>query len=249
MSAANPRILVIAGTDSSGGAGLTRDTAMAMQLGCRVAPVVTAVTAQTSAALIWTQPVPVQGIEAQMTAALREAPVQAVKIGMLGSTEAAIVVAGLLPPGVPVVLDPVLKTSSGGQLGDRETLAPLLERTTLLTPNLMESAALSGCPETGTLPGLKHQAQALLATGPQAVLIKGGHGNGDVSTDHLFQHGRHWAYHAPRLQRGSRGTGCSPATAIACHLGWRLPLQDACQQAKTTVTDWLQEQQAGEKAD
>lgn len=255
-----PRILVIAGTDSSGGAGLTRDTAMAQRLGCSVAPVVTAVTAQTSTALTSLWPVPPEDIAAQITAALREAPVQAIKIGMLGTPEAARAVAELLPPEMPVVLDPVLKTSSGGTLGDLISLAPLLRRVTLLTPNLQESASLSGQPVSAALPDLQLQAKILMGwngktdpagssvqvahtSGPNAVLIKGGHAKGAISTDHLFQPGRHDAYHAPRLPHGHRGTGCALATAISCQLAQGHALEEACARAKTALTEWLVQQQ------
>lgn len=256
-----PRILVIAGTDSSGGAGLTRDTAMAQRLGCSVAPVVTAVTAQTSAALTSICPVPPEDIKAQIQTALCEAPVRAIKIGMLGATEAADVVAALLPPEVPVVLDSVLKTSSGGTLGDRTSLAPLLSRVTLLTPNLQESALLSGRPVSDAQPDLQRQAQILMGqfeteeppgsaaqvsckTGPKAVLIKGGHAQGATSTDHLFLADHHCTLNAPRLPQGHRGTGCALATAIACHLAHGHTLQKACALAKTVVTEWLFQHQA-----
>jgi hydroxymethylpyrimidine/phosphomethylpyrimidine kinase len=248
MSAdAEPRILVIAGTDSSGGAGLTRDTATATQLGCRVAPVVTAVTVQTGRALTCVSPVPARIIEAQICAALQDAPIAAVKIGMIGSDEAARAIARCLPPDVPVVLDPVLKTTSGGTLGSGQSLAPLLDRVTLLTPNLDESAVLSGRPTSDTPGALRRQADALLASGvhggPKAVLIKGGHGTGAQSRDHLFSRCSHEVFTAPRLAREMRGTGCTLATAIACNLAKGLTVSAACAEAKRTLTDWLRQAQ------
>ncbi|MEP2715046.1 hydroxymethylpyrimidine/phosphomethylpyrimidine kinase, partial [Pseudophaeobacter sp.] len=230
------RILVIAGTDSSGGAGLSRDIAMAASMGCSVSPVVTAVTVQTNAALIASHPVPPEIIGAQVRAAFApggESP-RAVKIGMIGTPEAARQLVQALPQGIPIVLDPVLKSSSGGELMTAETLRLLLERVTLLTPNLQESARLSAAfappdmnaaltqpstaeptqdPET-----LHWQADQLRATGVQAVLIKGGHGRGTDSTDHLYASAGHSSFAAPRLPVEKRGTGCSLATAIACAL-------------------------------
>ncbi|MDE4176146.1 hydroxymethylpyrimidine/phosphomethylpyrimidine kinase [Phaeobacter sp. PT47_59] len=242
MTAA-PRILVIAGTDSSGGAGLTRDTATAAELGCRVAPVVTAVTAQTSATLRCALPLPTPIIVEQMRASLDEAPVDAVKIGMLGTAEAALAIAAHLPPRVPVVLDPVLKSSSGGDLGHRQSLAPLWGRVSLLTPNLTESAALAQQPVSEDPDDLQRQAISLLGNasqpGPAAVLIKGGHGSRQECLDYLFRPGTVDVLRAPRQRQGARGTGCSLATAIACFLARGLPLATACEEGKHWLTQWL----------
>jgi len=240
-----PRILVIAGTDSSGGAGLSRDMAIATQLGCHVAPVVTAVTVQTNKALISVSAVPVDIIEAQICAARQDAPLAAIKIGMIGSAAAAHAIARCLPSDVPVVLDPVLKSTSGGSLGSRQTLAPLLGRVTLLTPNLSESATLSGQPASEDPAALQRQAHALMGdtvgTGPEAVLIKGGHGTGADSQDHLFSHHGHEVFSAPRFARGKRGTGCTLATAIACNLAKGMNISLACATSKGILTDWLRQ--------
>jgi hydroxymethylpyrimidine/phosphomethylpyrimidine kinase len=202
QGAACPRILVIAGTDSSGGAGLTRDTATATALGCHVAPVVTAVTVQTSQALSRISAMPVKMVHAQMAAALEEAPVAAVKIGMLGNAGIARAIAQGLPRDIPVVLDPVLKTSSGGLLGTGQSLAPLMEKVTLLTPNLSESAFLSGQPFSEEPEALRWHAEILMAAGstrgPEAILIKGGHASGEESRDHLFFADAHAVFAAPR---------------------------------------------------
>jgi hydroxymethylpyrimidine/phosphomethylpyrimidine kinase len=235
------RIMVIAGTDSSGGAGLSRDIAMAESLNCSVSPVVTAVTVQTNTALIATHPVPPAIIAAQIEAAFDvsgEIP-KAVKIGMIGAPEAALQVLQALPVGVPVVLDPVLKSSSGGVLMTLETLAPLLPRITLLTPNLEESAKLSNHTLSQNTGALAEQAQILLATGLGAVLIKGGHATGEKSLDHLFWRSGHKVYGAPRMARSKRGTGCSLATAITCGLAKGEPLQRACASAKIILGQWL----------
>ncbi|WP_278921085.1 bifunctional hydroxymethylpyrimidine kinase/phosphomethylpyrimidine kinase [Pseudophaeobacter profundi] len=254
------RVLVIAGTDSSGGAGLSRDTAMATTLGCEVVPVVTAVTVQTNQALQAIHPVPPQIISAQIRAAFddkRTAP-RAVKIGMIGSAEAARLLADTLPEGLPIVLDPVLKSSSGGTLMSLDSLTPLLRRVTLLTPNLEESARLSGLtpmprntenqcistqePPQDDLVLFRRQAQIIQAKGVAAVLIKGGHADGDCSVDHLFSPQApqgHRAYAAPRLPLQKRGTGCSLATALACSLAAGASLDQACTEAKAAVSAWL----------
>ncbi|MBE1297252.1 bifunctional hydroxymethylpyrimidine kinase/phosphomethylpyrimidine kinase [Phycobacter azelaicus] len=245
QGAACPRILVIAGTDSSGGAGLTRDTATATALGCHVAPVVTAVTVQTSQALSRISAMPVKMVHAQMAAALEEAPVAAVKIGMLGNAGIARAIAQGLPRDIPVVLDPVLKTSSGGLLGTGQSLAPLMEKVTLLTPNLSESAFLSGQPFSEEPEALRWHAEILMAAGstrgPEAILIKGGHASGEESRDHLFFADAHAVFAARRLPRGRRGTGCTLATAIACYLARGQSMEAACALGKRHVTDWLKQ--------
>lgn len=235
------RILVIAGTDSSGGAGLSRDVAMATTLGCAVAPVVTAVTVQTNAAVIAIQPIDPDLVAAQIRAAFdsKDTAPKAVKIGMLGTPEIAQAVARSLPLSLPVVLDPVLKSTSGGQLMPVAALAPLLRHVTLLTPNLAESALLSDSAETQDRQQLQVQARRLLALGPKAVLIKGGHGDGPCATDHLFHATGHQALSCPRLARGKRGTGCSLATAVACRLALGDELTTACHTAKNALFRWL----------
>ncbi|MBU2998604.1 hydroxymethylpyrimidine/phosphomethylpyrimidine kinase [Roseovarius nubinhibens] len=238
-------ILTIGGTDSSGGAGLTRDAQVARDLGLTPRPVVTAVTAQTDAGVIAIHPVPPAMIAEQIAAALATGPVGAVKIGMLGSLEAAEAVAQALADcPAPRVLDPVLKASSGGALGGPEMLRPLLPGLTLLTPNLAEAAELSGGAEAQNDTHREMQGAGILGLGVQAVLIKGGHGAGDESIDYLYGVGDPRSYAAPRLKRGRRGTGCSLATAIACHLARGESLPISCGAARRYVQRWLQEAQS-----
>ncbi|MCB4455860.1 bifunctional hydroxymethylpyrimidine kinase/phosphomethylpyrimidine kinase [Leisingera sp. McT4-56] len=229
-------ILAIGGTDSSGGAGLTRDTAMAAELAVTVRPVVTAVTVQTDAAVLGVHPCPPTTVADQVRAALATAPAPgAVKIGMLGSAEAAEAVDLALPAGLPIVLDPVLKASSGGTLMDADGFGALLRRAALVTPNLAELEVLAGAGGP-----VEVKAAALLAQGVQAVLVKGGHGTGTKSTDLLFTpDGAVIPLAAQRLPVSKRGTGCSLATAAACHLAQGAALPDACSKAKRAVHRWL----------
>ena len=234
------RILLIAGTDSSGGAGLTRDVSVAAALGVTVAPVVTAVTAQTHKGLDAAGLMPPDLVQSQIKAALETARPDAVKIGMLGSSAIAERVAATLADrNLPTVLDPVLKSTSGGTLLEGGLPKALLSMTTLITPNLPESAALTGLPEAADLAQITHQARALQALGARAVLVKGGHASGYDATDHLFDGQHHHAMSAPRLEVQKRGTGCTLATAIACHLALGHDLQTACALAKRHLHDWL----------
>ena len=229
-------ILAIGGTDSSGGAGLTRDTAMAAELGAILRPVVTAVTVQTNDAVLAIHPSPPQGVADQAYAALATPPAPgAVKIGMLGSAAVAEAVNATLPEDLPVVLDPVLKATSGGTLMEAGGFGALLRRAALVTPNLAELETLSGLGGS-----VEAQAAALLAQGVPAVLVKGGHGSGAESIDLLFTRcGAAASFAAPRLAVSKRGTGCSLATAIACLLAQGAGLEDACRRGKEAVHRWL----------
>ncbi|MDO6478605.1 hydroxymethylpyrimidine/phosphomethylpyrimidine kinase [Shimia thalassica] len=230
------QIMIIGGTDSSGGAGLTRDTATAHALGVSVLPVVTAVTAQTDWAVVDMALMPPDLIEAQISAGFAGGGPSCVKIGMLGTSVIAQVVAEALADcRVPIVLDPVLASTSGKSLLAGGLPQALIERADLITPNLVEAARLTGKEDAG----ISDQARALLDRGAGAVLIKGGHGQGRDAVDHLFDQQGHYAFTAPRLAKGKRGTGCTLATAIACLLAQGKALDVACGEAKSFVHGWL----------
>jgi hydroxymethylpyrimidine/phosphomethylpyrimidine kinase len=239
-------VLVIAGSDSSGGAGLTRDVRTLTRLHTRAACVVTAVTAQSDKRLEAVHVVPAELVRAQMTAALATCRVEAIKIGMLATRATVLAVSAALPAmTLPVVLDPLLASSSGGELLDeagRSALrAVLLPRTTLLTPNIPEAAALLGTGSARSEAELLQQAAALLALGPRAVLLKGGHGDGPEAADLLLAaHEPPRWLRAPRIDAQRRGTGCALASAIAAGLAAGLELVTACERAKQHVTRLLQ---------
>jgi hydroxymethylpyrimidine/phosphomethylpyrimidine kinase len=240
-------VLLIAGSDSSGGAGLARDVGTLTRLDTRALCVVTAVTAQSDAEVTAVHVVPAEVVRAQISAALATRRPEAVKIGMLATAETVRAVSAALPAAVlPTVLDPVLASSSGAELldsaGRAELCATLLPRVTLLTPNIPEAAALLGSRIARREADLLEQAAALLALGPQAVLLKGGHGEGPEASDLLLAAGAppHWL-RAPRASTARRGTGCALSSAIAAGLAAGLPLTAACERAKEHVTTLLQE--------
>jgi hydroxymethylpyrimidine/phosphomethylpyrimidine kinase len=239
-------VLLIGGSDSSGGAGLTRDVSTLTRLGARALPVVTAVTAQTDARVAAVHVVPAEMVAAQITAAFSARRIDAVKIGMLATRATVLAVAAALPDAAPpIVLDPVLVSSSGAELldgGGREALIGFLPRATLLTPNLPEAAALLGTALARSELQLLDQAAALLALGPAAVLLKGGHADGREASDLLMvsEEAPRWL-RAPRIAATRRGTGCALATAIAAGLGAQLALSEACERAKQHVTQLLLE--------
>jgi hydroxymethylpyrimidine/phosphomethylpyrimidine kinase len=186
-------------------------------------------------------------VRAQIAAAFATAHVDAIKIGMLATAATVQAVATSLPADCPpIVLDPVLMSSSGGQLLDRggqEALRTvLLPRATVLTPNIPEAAALLGTHCAQGEQDLLYQAAALRALGAAAVLLKGGHAEEPEATDLLLTADAtaHWL-RAPRINVERRGTGCALSSAIAAGLGAGLDIVVACTRAKQHVAQLLQQ--------
>jgi len=241
-----PAVLVIGGSDSSGGAGIARDLRTLADLATEAACAITAVTAQTHGQLLSVQHVPPESVRTQIRAALDSAAVRAIKIGMLGTAATVIAVAESVrrAGAIPIVLDPVLLSSSGGVLLDEEGRAEMRARlfplVTLLTPNLPEAASLCGAAPAVSREALFEQASALLASGARAVLLKGGHASGPQAEDLLLSgNGVPRWLSAPRLQAHRRGTGCALASAIAAGLAHGASLEEACRGAKGYVSSLL----------
>jgi hydroxymethylpyrimidine/phosphomethylpyrimidine kinase len=239
-------VLVIAGLDSSGGAGVVRDLYTLAHFGTAAACALTAVTAQSDAAVLAVQALPPQLVQAQIASALAARAIGAVKIGMLADGAVAAAVGAALPPRaqLPVVLDPVLAASSGARLldaaGERVLRTQLLGRATLLTPNLPEAAALLDTAPARSVTEQVRQAQALCALGPEAVLIKGGHGDGAEAVDVLVRASfAPREFRAARHVRGMRGSGCTLASAIAAALAAGVELGEACARARGYVLELL----------
>ncbi|MEX6506742.1 hydroxymethylpyrimidine/phosphomethylpyrimidine kinase [Jiella sp. M17.18] len=240
---ARPRVLVVAGSDSSGGAGIARDVATLAECGVPAALAVTAATAQTDRGVTAVHRVPPDIVAAQIAAALSGGQVRGVKVGMLGTADTVAAVADALRPfasQIPVVLDPVLAATSGRALlddaGQEALIEQLLPLTALLTPNLVEAAILSGIAPAADEAAMALQAEALLARGPRAVLIKGGHGTGPEAVDLLVRPGEPpLRLASPRRPGTMRGTGCRLASAIAAGLAHDLPLPEACRAAKARL--------------
>ena len=236
-------VLIVAGSDPSGGAGIVRDVATVTALGLRACIAVTAVTVQTDRAVRHVEAMPATLVAAQMEAALEAGNIGAVKIGMLPSVEAILAVAAVLArhPHLPVVVDPVLSASSGASLSADGGLAALrdhlLPLATLVTPNLPELARLTGRAEAQTASGALDQAAALLEGGTRAVLVKGGHADhGAEAIDLLVvPDAAPVAFRLPRLTGTMRGTGCMLSSAIAAGLAEGCDLASAIDRAKRLV--------------
>jgi hydroxymethylpyrimidine/phosphomethylpyrimidine kinase len=235
-----PIALTIAGSDSSGGAGIEADLKTFSALGVYGAAVVTAITAQNTKGVFGIHEVPAAFIVAQIDAVFADLDVGAVKIGMLPGAAAIDVVAEALDRHRPrnVVLDPVMVATSGERLlrTDAGRLRSLLSRVQLLTPNLLEAAALLDVAPACDDAGMRAQAEKLLAQGAAAVLIKGGHRSGPQSVDFLVEGGRCLRLAAPRVAtKNTHGTGCTLSSAIAAGLAQGLSLEAAAKQAKKYV--------------
>ena len=243
--AARPRVLVVAGLDPSGGAGLVADLEALAAAGATGWAVAAALTAQGPRGARGFEPVGVELLLAQVDALLegRERP-RAVKTGMLGSGAVARALAARLAEApltrVPLVVDPVLAASSGAPLLDpggrsaADALAPLLARARLATPNLPELAALTGDDVSDDDAAIR-AARRLPA---RAVLVKGGHRAG-APVDLLVERGRVTRFAGRRRAGTARGTGCRLASAIAAHLAAGAPLEVAVRRAKALVERYL----------
>ncbi|RUV82149.1 hydroxymethylpyrimidine/phosphomethylpyrimidine kinase [Mesorhizobium sp. M5C.F.Ca.IN.020.14.1.1] len=248
----DPHVLVVAGSDSSGGAGIARDIETLAAFGLRTCVAVTAVTVQTNDELRAIQPVSADLVAAQMRAAFDGNLLAAIKIGMLGTKEVVEAVASVLKdhPSVPAVLDPVLAASSGRALADDKAVA-ILKHTVLplccvVTPNLPELAVLAGTQEAVDELDILEQAGVLLDAGAPAVLAKGGHAAGDKSVDLLLRPGLPpLRFAAPRLNAKMRGTGCSLSSALAAKLALGAPLDEAARDAKMHVLRQLHRHVSG----
>ena len=233
------RILIIAGSDSGGGAGIQADIKTVTMLGGHAMTAVTAITAQNTTGVSAVHPVPAEMILAQIDSVVADIGVDAVKIGMIGSAFAAGQVAARLDrlkaaqPGIPIVFDPVMVATSGAALADDATVAAfgeLMDVATLATPNLPELKRLTS--EEDPVAAALH----LVGEHGCAVLIKGGHDEGDALADALIETDNMTSWQGQRIDTTStHGTGCTLASAIAFFLAGGATLADAIARAREFV--------------
>ena len=222
-----PRVLVIAGSDSSGGAGIQADIKTITMLGGYAMTAITAITAQNTLGVRAVEVLAAELVGAQIDACISDIGVDAVKIGMLGSPEIAALVADRLESlAVPIVFDPVMIATSGAALANAETIAAferLMALATLTTPNVAELAALGG--------------HAAMQARGIAYLAKGGDAEGDLIEDRLGRPGLpDHSWREPRIiTRHTHGTGCTLASAIATELGRGAALPVAIECARRFV--------------
>ncbi|KRB29892.1 hydroxymethylpyrimidine/phosphomethylpyrimidine kinase [Mesorhizobium sp. Root172] len=247
MALRQSHVLVVGGSDSSGGAGISRDIETISSKGVRTCLAVTAVTVQTHEAVISILPLQPRLVANQMRAALKANEVGAIKIGMLATAETIIAVAAVLRenPRIPALLDPVLASTSGQAFLGSSAIAlmkyDLMPFCCLVTPNLLELALLVGADPASDETAALLQGQKLLAAGVKALLIKGGHASGPRSTDILLRSDQEpIRFDRPRLAASMRGTGCMLASAIAAHLAKGRSLENSVRDGKLFVFEKLQ---------
>lgn len=242
-SASRPaRVLIIAGSDSGGGAGLQADLKAVTMLGGFAATAVTAITVQNTLGVHGVHPLPLDLIEAQARAVLDDIGADAIKTGMLGSVEVVERVAAILDASAaPAVVDPVMVAKGGHPLLAEAAVTAvrdlMIPRAALLTPNAPEAEALTGL-EVRDLDGQRRAGEALLALGARAVLMKGGHVPGDTVLDLLLTPTGETVLEGPRVEtRHTHGTGCTLASACAAGLARGLSLEQAVAEAWAYVAE------------
>ena len=235
-------VLTIAGSDSSGGAGIQADLKTFSAFSVYGASVITALTAQNTHGVQGVEAVTPDFVAAQMRSVLDDLAVRAIKAGMLANTPIIAVVATELArhAEVPLILDPVMVATSGDALLTDDAVATLkallIPRATLITPNLPEAARLLGQPIAADETSARRQLEALARLGAKAVLLKGGHGTGPEAVDLLCIDGRVTRLASPRLAtRNTHGTGCTLSAAIAALLARGHDLETAVARAKYYV--------------
>jgi hydroxymethylpyrimidine/phosphomethylpyrimidine kinase len=239
---AQGRVLICAGSDSGGGAGIQADIKAVTALGGFAMTAITALTAQNTLGVHGVMGVPPDFIRLQIRVVLQDLGADAIKTGMLADSATIEAVCDALAeygPGIPLVADPVMIAKGGHPLLAPEAVATLRARVlpmaAVITPNIPEAEALSGLP-IPDVAGMHRAAEKLLSMGVRAVLLKGGHGSGAVLTDLLATRDGTEAFESTRLEtRHTHGTGCTLASALACGLAQGMALRDAVIRARAYV--------------
>ena len=237
------RVLIIAGSDSGGGAGVQADIKTVTMLGGYAASAITAITVQNTLGVSFSHPVPAEVVKAQAMAVLDDIGADAIKTGMLGDQATVEATAEVIDcaVGVPAVIDPVMAAKGGAALLDLKSLdlfvRLLIPRAALLTPNAPEAEALTGI-SVSDLGGQRRVGEALLKAGARAVLVKGGHIAGERVIDLLVTGSGETLLEGPRIDsRHTHGTGCTLASACAVGLAQGMGLEAAVARAWAYVAE------------
>jgi len=236
------RVLIIAGSDSGGGAGIQADIKSVTAMAAFAMTAITALTAQNTHGVQRVRPIPPAFIRAQINSIMIDLGADAIKTGMLGDVETIALVADEISKranGIPIVVDPVMVAKGGHALLAPDAVAHLARHliplATLLTPNLPEAEALTGR-SIRTEAQMRDAASALLDLGAQSILLKGGHLPGDELIDLLVSGATTMAFRSARIHtRHTHGTGCTLASAIAAGLAQGLPLAPSIARAREYV--------------
>lgn len=236
------RVLIIAGSDSGGGAGVQADIKAVTAMGGHAATAITAITVQNTLGVHGVHPLPLDLIEAQARAVLDDIGADAIKTGMLGSVAVVERVAAILDTtDAPAVVDPVMVAKGGAALLDADAVEAvkslMVPRAAILTPNAPEAEALTGYAVTD-LDGQRRAGEALLTMGARAVLMKGGHVEGPTVIDLLLTPTGETLLEGPRIETTStHGTGCTLASAVAAGVALGRPAETAVAEAWAYVSE------------
>ncbi len=235
------RVLIVAGSDSGGGAGVQADIKTVTMLGGYAATAITALTVQNTQGVSGVIPAPPQGVAAQMRAVLSDIGADTIKTGMLGDKVLIETVAKTIhdtAPNTPRIIDPVMVATSGDMLIPRaaaDSILSLLVPGSIVTPNAHEAEVLTG-KDVQSLDGQRRAAEKLLEKGAAAAIIKGGHVEGDAIVDLVATPAKEMFFEQERIQSTStHGTGCTLASALACSLAQGLDLEKAFKRAQAYV--------------
>lgn len=247
MNEAKGRVLIIAGSDSGGGAGIQADIKTVTMLGGYAATAITAITVQNTLGVTGVHPIPLEIVEGQARAVLDDIGADAIKTGMLGDIAMVETVARILDSarGAPAVVDPVMVAKGGSNLlavsAVEAVRSLMIPRAGLLTPNAPEAEVLTGLPVL-TTDDLRRAGEALLKRGAAAVLMKGGHVEGETVIDVLMTPDGETTFEGERIHtRHTHGTGCTLASACAAGLAQGLSLPEAVARAWAYVHEAMRQ--------
>jgi hydroxymethylpyrimidine/phosphomethylpyrimidine kinase len=247
MNEAKGRVLIIAGSDSGGGAGIQADIKTVTMLGGYAATAITAITVQNTLGVTGVHPIPLEIVEGQARAVLDDIGADAIKTGMLGDIAMVETVARILDGarGAPAVVDPVMVAKGGSNLLAASAVdavrSLMIPRAGLLTPNAPEAEVLTGLPVL-TTDDLRRAGEALLKLGAKAVLMKGGHVEGETVIDVLMTPDGETTFEGERIHtRHTHGTGCTLASACAAGLAQGLSLPEAVARAWAYVHEAMRQ--------
>ncbi len=239
----NGRVLIIAGSDSGGGAGIQADIKTVTCLGGYAATAITALTAQNTLGVFGINDVPEEFIVSQIKLVLDDIGADALKTGMLSKAGVIKAVADTIAnyPDIPLVLDPVMFAKGGAALLEPSSLTTLksllIPRAEIITPNIPEAEYLAGM-TIKTVEDMRSAAVQILSIGCKAVLLKGGHLEGEIVTDLLLTKDGEKIFEQPRVNsKNTHGTGCTLASAIATGIAQKISLSDAVTRARNYVLE------------
>ncbi|HOJ95433.1 MAG TPA: bifunctional hydroxymethylpyrimidine kinase/phosphomethylpyrimidine kinase [Methanospirillum sp.] len=235
-----PAALTIAGSDPSGGAGIQMDLRTFAKTGVWGMAVITALTAQNAAQVTGSWPLEPVVVQEQIRSVLEDITPGAVKTGMLANDRIIQVVSEGIAEGIPLVIDPVMVSTSGFRLLDADAINTLCNRLIpeafLVTPNIPEAEILSGIDTISSPEEMEKAGEIIMDMGAEYVLVKGGHGTGHESVDLLISERGVISYKARRLPYAVHGSGCSFSAAITGYLAQGHTIQTACEQAKQLIS-------------